>query len=411
MLKRDFSNLTSIDEALERILEYFRGPLGSERVPVHESEGRVLAENIVSNVNIPPYPSALMDGYAVRAQDTIAASEGKPIKLRVIGTLKLGEKREFKVRSGEACYIPTGAFLPSGADAVIKVEDVKVQGDWILISKRVKPGEYISQAGEDVRRGETIFRKGHLIRPYDLGILASLRVWEVEVVRRPKVAILSVGDELVDYRNPVFDEVKVIDSHRLMISQMVKISGAVPYDLGIAPDDPAVIAEKLREGLVKADIILTIGGCSQGPMDFVPDVIDSLGSPGVIVHGVAVKPGRVSGLAVVDGKPIIILPGLPQSTLVGFILFALPIIRRMLGLLERMHPHIDANMKEEIRLTRGIRRFILVKLMEKEGTTYATPIFGESNILSNIAKADGFILTSENETLIRKLQRVRVFLL
>jgi molybdopterin molybdotransferase len=169
--------------------------------------------------------------------------------------------------------------------------------------------------------------------------------------------------------------------------------------------------EKLREGLAKADVILTIGGCSQGEKDFVPEAINSLGKPGVIVHGIAIKPGRVTGLAVVHGKPIVILPGLPQSTIVGFTLFAIPVIRSMLGLPKTL-PYfaVEAKMNKEARLIQGIKQFILVKLEKVQGEFYAVPLPGESNLLSNIVNADGFIITTEHETTIKEKQKVHVFL-
>lgn len=413
-MKRDFSRLTPVEEALERIFEILKKePLRLEALPVYEACGRVLGEDIISGVDVPPFPSVLMDGYAVRAQDTTAASEANPVKLKVVGAATLGEKATLKVGPGEACYVSTGGFLPHGADAVIEVENVKViDQNLTAISRRAKPGRYVSPAGEDVKRGETVLKKGHILRAQDIGILTALRVREVKVVAKPLVAVLSTGDELVDYRHPVSDTSKVIDSHRPMIIHMLEDNGAIPRELGIAPDDPNQIVEKLREGLAKADLMLTIGGCSQGEKDFVPEAINSIGKPGVIVHGVAIKPGRVTGLAVVDGKPIVILPGLPQSMIVGFILFAVPLVRSMLGLPKAL-PYVaaDAKIKKEVRLIRGIKQFVLVKLEEIGGEFFAIPLLGESNLLSNIINSDGFIITPEHETTIEKGQEVRVYLI
>jgi len=411
-MKRNFSRLTSPEKALERMFEVLREkPLRLESIPVYEAYGRVLGEDVISDVDVPPFPSALMDGYAVRARDTIRASEDNPVKLRIVGAVSLGKRTDLKIGPGEACYVPTGGFLPEGADAVVKVEDVRVLADKIEISRRAETGRYVSPKGEDVKKGEIILEKGHVLNARDIGILTALRIREVKVVKKPAVAVLSVGDELVDYHHPVLDVEKVIDSHRPMIVHMLKENGAIPLELGIAPDDPDRIMEKLREGLGKADLILTIGGCSQGEKDYVPDVINLLGKPGVIVHGVAVKPGRVTGLAVVDGKPIIILPGLPQSTIVGFILFALPLIRSMLGL-PRVLPYlsVDAKMKEEVRLIQGIKQFIFVKLERICGEFFAVPLHGESNLLSNIIKADGFIITNEERTTIEEGEEASVFL-
>ncbi|HIE18823.1 TPA: molybdopterin molybdotransferase MoeA [Candidatus Bathyarchaeota archaeon] len=412
-MKRDFSNLTSVKKALEKIFEALKEkPLKLEGIPVYEAYGRVLGEDIISSVDLPPFPSALMDGYAVRAEDTAKASEDNPVKLRIVGAAVLGKRTNLKIEAGEACYVPTGSFLPRGADAVVKVEDVKtLNQNLIAISKEIKPGSYVSPAGEDVKRGETLLRKGHILNARDIGILTALRIKEVKVVMKPVVAVFSTGDELVDYHHLILDAEKIIDTHRLMIVQMLRENGSIPYELGIAPDDPDRIVEKLREGLAKADLILTIGGCSQGEKDYVPEAINSLGKPGVIVHGVAIKPGRVTGLAVVDGKPIVILPGLPQSTIVGFILFALPLLRSMLGLSKALpYFSVNAKMKEEVRLIRGIRQFIFVELEKTSEGFFAAPLIGESNLLSNIIKADGFIITTEDATKIEEGQKVSVFL-
>lgn len=412
-MKRDFSVLTPVEEALERMFKTEKiSSLEKESVPVYEAYRRVLGENVVSNVKVPPFPSALMDGYAVQARDTATASEDNPVRLRVAGNIVLGKKVNLKVGVGETCFIPTGGFLPQGADAVVKVEDVKVVNSSLIeISRSVESGTYVSPAGEDVKKGETILKKGHILRAQDIGILTALRIKSVRVVRKPVVAVLSVGDELVDYRCPVSDARKVPDSHRLMIVELLKENGAIPLELGIAPDDIAKIVEKLREGLAKSDLVLTIGGCSQGKKDFVPDAINSLGNPGVIIHGVAVKPGRVTGLAFVNNKPIVILPGLPQSTIVGFILFALPLVRTMLGLPKTLPYSADVKMKKEVRFRPGIKHFVFVKLEKIHEELFAVPLIGESNLLRNIVNANGFIITSEHETTIRAEQKVSMFLL
>ena len=412
-MKRDFSRLTSPEKALERMFEVLREkPLRLESIPVYEAYGRVLGEDVISEVDVPPFPSALMDGYAVRAQDTSTASEDNPVKLRVVGAVTLEKRTDLKIGLGEACYVLTGGFLPEGADAVVKVEDVRVLSpNLIEFSRRAEAGRYVSPKGEDVKKGEIILKKGHVLNARDIGFLTALRIRKVKVVEKPVVAVLSVGDELVDYHHPVSDVEKVIDSHRPMIVQMLKENGAIPLELGIAPDDPKRIMEKLREGLGKANLVLTIGGCSQGEKDYVPDVINSLGEPGVIVHGVAVKPGRVTGLAVVDGKPIVMLPGLPQSTIAGFILFALPLVRSMLGLSKALpYFSVNAKMKEEVKLIRGINQLIFVKLENMSGEFFAVPLHGESNLLSNIIKADGFIITNGERTTIKEGEEVHVFL-
>jgi len=403
----------SVVEAIKKMTTAVNMKPKFEVVPIHEAYGRVLAEDVISPINIPQRDSSHFDGYAVRAEDTAHASVDNPVFLKVTGRISPGERAERGINVGEAYYITTGAFLPEGANAVIMVEaTATVEKDLIKVCKSMQPGENVIPAGRDVKRGETVLKKGHVLRAQDVGLLAALRIGEVKVVRRPVVAIISTGDELVD-RFEGAEPNKVVNSHSLIISRLVTEAGGIPVEMGITPDDVLKIKEKIEEGLRKADIVLTIGGSSAGEKDFVPKAINSMGKPGVIVHGIKRKPGRVSGLGVIGGKPIVMLPGLVQSMIVGFHVFALPLIRLANGLPPNSQLTIRAKVAKKVPFKSFIpfQQVTFVKMRRTKDGFIAEPVTGESNLLSVPVKADGFIVTPEHKSVVKEGEEVEVHLL
>jgi molybdenum cofactor synthesis domain-containing protein len=385
-----------------------------EVIPSRDANGRVLAEDVVSKIDLPSRNLSHFDGYAVRAEDTVSASNNNPVFLKVVGRIYLATRGNLRMDSGETCYITTGAFLPEGANAVIMVEEAtNVKTDVIKVCRTMRVGENVIPAAEDVKRGETVLTKGHVLRAQDIGMLATLRVGKVNVFRRPVVAIISTGDELAD-RVEEAESDKVVNSHSLTVSEWVKECGGIPIELGIAPDDSARIKEKIDEGLGKADIVLTIGGCSAGDKDFVPRAINLVGEPGVIIRGIKRKPGRRSGLGVINGKPIVMLPGLIQSTIAGFLVFALPLIRLVGGLPATSQlPTISAKIAEDISFGSftSFQQVTFVRIKKEQDQFIAEPILGESTLLSVPVKADGFIVTPENKSMIAKWEEVDVQML
>ncbi len=412
-MKKKLSYIT-VGEALEKLMsEASVETLDSETLPIQRARGCVLARKLVSPTNVPPGDSSHRDGYALRAKDTRLASVDEPVLLRLVGKVGLGEKPSFHVGVGEACQITTGALLPRETDAVVPVEATTIQGNLVRLIDPLKQGEHVIPAGKDVKKGEVVFEEGRALRPQDIGLLAALKIERVDVVRKPYVAIVPVGDELTDLIE-ASEEDKVIASHSLTIAGIVEEVGGIPIIMGVAPDDPSKIREKLKDGLKRADLTITIGGCSVGEKDYIAGVIDSMGKPGVIVHGIKRKPGRVTGVGVVDGKPIVMLPGLIQSTIVGFYVFALPIICLMSGLkTSKLKPIVKAVMAEKV-VFRGFVPFQKVTFVRLDGPPKdirAEPLIGESALMNIVAKADGFVITPRKVVTIEKGEEVEVHLL
>jgi len=382
------------------------GLLGTEIVRVENALGRVLAEDIESTLDVPCFVRSWVDGYSTKAQWTRGASDTRPVTLRLAGSLFPEEyPKSTKLGGREAFYVTCGAPLPDGADCVIKAEHARIVGSGVQILKGAKPGQGLSRVGEDIRRGSLALKRGQLIRAQDLGLIAVLGMREVSVMRRPKLAILSVGDELVDLDH--FDPHKIVNNYAYVISSAASEAGATPILLGIAPDDPENIAAKLSEGLHLADAVATIGGCSVGAKDFVPDAIAKVGE--VIAHGVKIKPGHVAGVGVARGKPIFMLPGHISSCMMAFYVFVVPTLARLTGMTPcKMLPSISA--KSSVAIEKATTyTFLRLSLKERSGQLLAEPVHGGTNILSSLSRANGFAIVPPRRS-IRRGQQISVTL-
>ena len=394
-MRRTFSYADPF-ETQQRMLRIIRPrALGPEVVQTSEAFGRILAKDIVAETNIPERDCSLFDGFAVRAEDTYAASTDTPTLLKVKAEIWLGERASYKLGNGETCKIPTGGFLPKGANAVVMEERVVLSGrNLIQVHHPLRVGESVSPRGEDIKEGERILRKGRVLRAQDIGVLAALGIKGVQVVRRPRISIISSGTELVEDLEEK-ENGKVLQSHSHIISKLVEELGGTPIDLGIAPDDLSATKEKILQGLKAGNMLITIGGCSVGDRDYVPDAVNQTGEPGVIAHGIRRRPGRVSGIGFVKGKPVVMLPGHIQSAIVGFHLFAIPLIRRMSGFSEGTpYAKIRARISEEVAF-KGSGEFEIVVFvaLERELEDWvAKPIMGNSSLLKTLVEADGFLI-------------------
>jgi len=394
---RGFKEATRIEEARRILYEALQTvSLPSETIPVQGSLNRILAEDVGADASVPAFEKSAMDGYAVVAEDTFGSSQTNPSLLKLVGESKIGELPMKTLRKGEAIAIATGAPVPQGANAVVIVENTKRldTGD-VEMYAAVAPGENISHIGEDVKQGTVVLERGRKLKPPDLGLLVSLGRETVSVVRRPKVAILSTGNE-VSESGPVTSG-RIVDVNRPVLMAMVEECGGVPLDLGIAKDDAEEISKKLKRGLTSADLILVTAGTSVGKGDLVPDVINTLGKPGMLVHGIAMRPSLPTGLAVVNGKPIVSLPGLPVSAMIAFSTFVQPLILRMLGTEQDPQPKIRARATKRIVGVPGFRTFIRVLVTEKEGKLFVEPLRAPgSGILTTLTRANGMVVVPEN---------------
>jgi molybdopterin molybdotransferase len=401
--------MLSVEQALERILEAFH-PLESERVPIVDALGRVLAEEVYADVDIPPHSNSSMDGYAVLATDTTGASREAPTRLRVVGELAAGYVTETKVEPGAAIRIMTGAPIPPGADAVVKVEDTASGDEWVEILAAASLGQYIRPAGEDVRQGELALRRGTVVRPQEIGMLATLGQKDVSVVRRPRVAILATGDEIVEIDAPLAPG-KIRNSNSYSNAAQVLRYGGIPVMLGIARDQVDELTEKIREGLAQGvDLFLTSGGVSVGDFDVVKDVLAAEGDIGF--WRVRMKPGKPLAFGRIGDVPVLGLPGNPVSVMVSFEMFVRPAILKMLGRTDLERPTVEATLMDEVKRKDDRRHFLRVRVEEQAGEYRATLTGGQgSGILSSMVKANGFAILPEEWTHAPAGTRVRVMLL
>ena len=397
--------MITFKEALGRILSHVQ-PLGSEKVSLLEALGRVMAEDIYANRNIPPLDNSGMDGYAVKYADIRNGSKGRPIHLNVIENLPAGSVSTKKLGKGQAIRIMTGAPIPKGADTVIPVEETEEKDGFVSIFKAVPFGEYIRRAGEDVKRGDGVLSRGDFIRPAEVGMLASVGRSFVSVYQRPMVAILCTGEELVDVDGDL-DEVKIISSNLYTLAAQVKDCGAIPIQLGIARDQKEEIREKLRQG-IRADVLISSAGVSVGDYDFVKDALSDLGME-MVFWRVAMKPGKPLAFGTMNGKPVFGLPGNPVSSMVSFEQFVRPSLLKMMGHRQLFRPVIEAVLKEDIRREPKKRHFIRASVsIEKDDYVVAIPGAGG---LSAMIRANGWIVIPEDQEIVRAGEKVKVQLL
>ncbi|NLF01792.1 MAG: molybdopterin molybdotransferase MoeA [Anaerolineales bacterium] len=401
--------MLSVEEALTRVLAAFR-PLETERVGVLQALGRVLAEDICADDDIPPYPNSSMDGYAVRAADTRGADLQPPVQLRVLGNLPAGYTPDVAVAAGTALRIMTGAPIPMGADAVVPVEDTATTDGWVQVRAEAREGQYVRPAGEDVRQGEHVLERGAIIGPAEVGMLATLGRSQVAVTRRPRVAILATGDELVEIDAPLRPG-KIRDANSYSNAAQVAACGATPLLLGIARDRVDDLTEKLRHGLATGiDLLLTSGGVSVGDFDVVKDVLAAEGEIGF--WRVCMKPGKPLAFGRIGDVPVLGLPGNPVSVMVSFEVFARPAIMMMLGARHWQRPVVPAILMDAVRHKDERRHYVRARVEMNEGE-YRAYLTGEqgSGMLSSMVKANALIIIPEDWREARVGSQVQAMLL
>ncbi len=407
-----FRKLLSFDEAKQLLRQTFSAkPVGVEQVSISKAHNRVLAQDVVAPLNIPPFTRSIVDGYAVKAVDTFGANEDKPVSFMFCGHVAIGESPNVVVEDGLVAEIVTGAPLPEGADSVVMVEYTTRQKDNVFVHRPVSIGENLMAAGSDIRKSETVLKKGRFLASREIGVLAAIGLTEVKVYKRPKVAVLSTGSEVVE-PGKVLPPGKIYDINAPALSAAVLETGGEPINLGIIPDKKAKLKKALEAALSSADAVITSGGVSVGPKDFTPQVVDSLGKPGVIISGVAVKPGKPITIAVIDGKPVFSLPGNPTSSLFMFNVFVRPILVKLAGRTEEELPTFKAVVAKKMFPARGRRTFVMVNLVyDKNGTLLVSPVpTGLSGAITTLAKADGFVEISEKQQFVDAGTEIQVYL-
>ncbi len=375
----------------ERLGRYLAPLARVEEASLHAALDRVLAADLHAPADLPAFPRSTMDGFAVRAADTYGASEGLPAYLTLCGEVPMGRRAELYLAPGQAARVHTGGMLPPGGDAVVMVEHTQLLDPaTVEVVRPVAVGEHVIPIGEDVRAGELLFARGHRLRPQDLGGLAALGLHRAPVVARPRVAILASGDEVVPAeQTPALGQVRDINSYTL--AALVRRAGGEPCPRGIAPDDAATLRAMAAEALAQADVLIISAGSSVSARDMTGEVIASLGAPGVLVHGVAIHPGKPTILAVADGRPVFGLPGNPVSTMIAFELFVAPALRRLLGAAQGVVAAAAARLALNIASKPGREDFVPVRLARRDGELWADPVFGTSNQIYTMVRADGLV--------------------
>ncbi|MEK7278135.1 MAG: gephyrin-like molybdotransferase Glp [Chloroflexota bacterium] len=387
----EFFNVLPPAPALAELFKHLPAEPRPEQIATADALDRVTAAPILSPSSLPAFPRSTMDGYAVRAQNTFGASATLPAYLAVIGEVPMGGAPALKIEGGQAALVHTGGMIPDGADAVVIVEHTQTtRENEIEVNKAVAVGENTLRVGEDVSAGDGVIEPGVRLRPQELGALMALGVVEVIVARRPRFAILATGDEIVPPdSDPAPGQIRDINSYS--VSGVIQRAGGVPLRYGIAPDNFEKLLAVSTKALSECDGLILSAGSSVSVRDMTGEVINRLGKPGVLIHGVAVKPGKPTLLAACDGKPVFGLPGNPVSALVIAGLFVQPTIERMLGLRAEPHRIVRAKLTRNVASEAGREDYVPAKLVERGGELFAEPIFGKSNLIFTLVRADGLI--------------------
>ncbi|MFZ2087800.1 MAG: gephyrin-like molybdotransferase Glp [Desulfobaccales bacterium] len=389
----EFFRLKTREEVLA-LFSRFK-PVGVEDLALGEAMGRVVARSIAAQEDVPAFLRASMDGYAVRAGDTFGATPGLPQYLEIRGSVLMGKVPVGVVGPGEAWRLPTGGMLPQGADAVVMVEYTHEMPDGTLEVRRpVAPGENLMHPGEDVRAQEPLFSAGRRLRSQDIGLLAALGAARVRVYQRPRVAVLSSGDEIVPItQNP--PPGKVRDANALLVAAQVAAGGGLPQLKGIVPDDQDALYALLSQSLEDADLVLISGGSSVGARDLTLEAIKDLPGADILVHGVAIRPGKPTILADIGGKPLMGLPGHPASAAVVMQVLGLPLLQRLAGLGEKPSwgGTVQGRLSRNLAGASGREDFVRVQLrQDQDNTLWADPVLGPSGLLSPLVKSDGLVI-------------------
>jgi len=397
-----------IGEAQQKVLEEIP-VLGQERIHIPEALGRVLAQDVTAIRDVPSADNSAMDGYCLRHEDVVGAASSAPVKLRLIGESPAGWPFQGSLGPGEAVRVLTGGLIPEGADTVIMVEDTERDGDAVKCFRDPGLGAHIRRKGEDVRAGEVILHTGTIIRPPEIGMLATLGHAYVHVFQRPIVAILSTGDELVDLDEP-FSEGKIVCSNSYSLAAQIMDCGAIPLSLGIASDNEKDQREKISDGL-RADVIITSGGVSVGKYDLVKETLSKLGMR-VKFWKVAMKPGKPLIFGTIGNKPVFGLPGNPTSAMISFEQFVRPAILKMMGHTNLFRPLTEATLAEDVDIISARLHLVRCKLFEREGEMMAVTTGTQSSgALRSMVLADGLMILPPSDRLFSAGQKVKVQLL
>jgi molybdopterin molybdotransferase len=387
------------DQARATLFEHLPVAVQTEVIPTTEALGRVTAAPLHSPMALPAFARSSKDGYAVHAADTLGASESIPAYLTVVGEVPMGQAATVEVGPGQTAIVHTGGMIPPGADGVVMVERTqKLDEHNIEVLRPVAAGENIINVGEDILQGDAILPAGHLLRPQDVGGLLAVGLTEISVARRPRVALIATGDEVIP-PSQALGPGQVRDINTYTLSGLVQQAGGQPWPLGIVSDRFEALKAAAARGLDEADVVIMSAGSSVSVRDMTADVINELGQPGVLVHGISFRPGKPTVLAICDGKPVFGLPGNPVSVMVVFGLLVTPTLWRWQGLAHPPEPRTTkARLARNVAGMAGREDRVPVRLEQRDDGLWADPVFGQSNLIFTLVKADGMVKIPLDET-------------
>jgi molybdenum cofactor synthesis domain-containing protein len=405
MTKRGLKKKIFLKDA-KRIVLANAPEMGEEKIRFSDALSRVLSRDVVSEMDNPPFDRAMMDGYAVIAKDTEGAFPYTPVKLKLVGGVAIGDYPTFTLKKGETVTIMTGAPIPKGSDAVLRIENSRKQGDSVEVLEYTPLGKDFSKKGEDVKKGEVLLKKGRVLKPHDLGVLAATGNLMVWVRRRPKVKVVSTGSELVEPGKDL-RQGSIYDINTYTLSTLVEEVGGHPIIHDIIRDEEETLEKLLWSDY---DVLILSGATSVGEKDFVPEVIKRHGD--VLLHGVNIRPGSPAGFGIVKGKPIFMLPGFPVSAIATFEHFVAPFIQKMLGReISPRHSHVEGILASAVHSQEGRVDFVRVKIHNVDKNLKVYPITAKgSSLITTLSKADGFILVDEDKKTLEPGEKVKVYL-
>ena len=406
----DFFNVLSVDEVKKILKNNFGNiKIKSEKINIINSLDKILSKDIISEVNVPDFNRSTVDGYAIKSNDSHGCSDFMPSFLNIVGEVEMGGIAKESISFGNAIYVPTGGMIPEGADAVIMIEYVeKLDENTIAINKPVSIGENIIYQGDDIKKGHIVLNKGKKITPQDIGVLASLGINEVEVYSSIKFYIISTGDEIIDIDEELkFGKIRDINGYAL--SGLISKLGGTVINKVIVKDNYDLLKEEVKNGIEKSDIILISGGSSVGVRDFTYDVINSFDGQGILVHGVALKPGKPTIIGECFNKPIFGLPGHPVSAIIVFKIFVEYLLSEILNIKENSY-NINAIIDSNLHSSPGKQTYQMVSIEERDGKYYAVPNFGKSSMITLLSKSCGYVILDGNDEGLYKGQEVKVHL-
>lgn len=389
----NFLKLMEIGDFINLALNNLTRELATEEINIVDSLDRIVSEDIYSTVDLPPFSRSCMDGYAVKSKDTYGANDTLPVFLKMVGEVKMGEVATQKLNPGECIKIATGAMIPEGSDAVVMVEKTEVVSkEEVEISAAVFEKENIVFAGEDITSGDLLLRKGHKIRPQDIGALAGIGQTKIKVYKKPKVAIISTGDEIIPpTQTPKLGQIRDINSYA--IASSVRKIGGVGEICGIVKDNKEELLKKVKSKIKKNDVILLSGGSSVGTRDLTIEVLETLQEDSILAHGIALKPGKPTILSIIDKTLILGLPGHPASSVVSFKNVVIPLIKALSGEVNSFdfQNKITATLNRNIVSEKGREQYFRVLVKKEKDKYIAEPILGKSSLITTLVKANGLL--------------------